>query len=67
VDGRADFNGDGAVDFADFILFARAYGSTDMRFDLDGDGTVGFGDFIAFTNAFAQTPPSARFRPGSRF
>lgn len=66
-DGRADFNGDGAVDFADFILFARAYGSTDMRYDLDGDGTVGFGDFIAFTNAFEQTPPSARYRPGSRF
>lgn len=66
-DGAADFNGDGAVNFADFILFARAYGSTDMRFDLDGDGTVGFGDFIAFTNAFEQTPPSARFGPGSRF
>ncbi|MDE3000849.1 MAG: FG-GAP-like repeat-containing protein [Gemmatimonadota bacterium] len=66
-DGRADFNGDGAVDFADFILFARAYGSTDSRYDLDGNGTVGFGDFIAFVTAFEQNPPSARFRPGSRF
>ena len=66
-DGAADFNGDGAVDFADFVLFARAYGSADMRFDLDGNGTVGFGDFIAFVNAFEQTPPSSRFRPGSRF
>ena len=66
-DGAADFNGDGAVDFADFVLFARAYGSSDMRFDLDGNGTVGFGDFIAFVTAFEQTPPSARFRPESRF
>ena len=66
-DGAADFNGDGAVDFADFILFARAYGTADMRFDLDGNGTVGFGDFIAFVNAFEQTPPSTRFAPGSQF
>ena len=64
-DGAADFNGDGAVDFADFILFARAYGSADARFDLDGNGAVGFGDFIAFVSAFEQT--STRFRPESLF
>ena len=66
-DGGPDFNNDGTVDFADFILFAQAYGSSDTRFDLDGDGTVGFADFIAFVTAFERTPPSARFRPGSRF
>ena len=66
-DGAADFNDDGAVDFADFILFAQAYGSADARFDLDGNGTVGFGDFISFVSAFELTPPSTRFRPESRF
>ena len=65
ADGAADFNGDGAVDFADFILFAQAYGSAEVRFDLDGNGTVGFEDFIAFVTAFEQT--STRFGPGSRF
>ena len=55
-----DFNGDGTVGFADFIIFAAAFGSTsadadfDPRFDLDGDGTVGFGDFVIFSRAFGQ-------------
>lgn len=66
-DGAADFNSDGVVDFADFVLFARGFGSTDPRFDLDGDGAVGFGDFIVFVAAFEQTPPPVRFRPGTRF
>lgn len=54
----ADFNDDGSVGFADFIVFAKAFGSTsadtdfDPRFDLDGDGTVGFGDFVIFAGAF---------------
>ena len=65
--GDADFNSDGVIDFADFVLFAQGFGSTDLRFDLDGDGTVGFADFIVFVTAFEQTPPSVRFRPGSRF
>ncbi|MDE2889980.1 MAG: FG-GAP-like repeat-containing protein [Gemmatimonadota bacterium] len=64
-DGAADFNGDGAVDFADFILFAQAFGSADMRFDLDGNGTVGFGDFLAFVAAYEKRPPPVRFWPGS--
>lgn len=55
-----DFNGDGTVGFADFIIFAAAFGSTsadadfDPRFDLDGDGTVGFGDFTIFARAFGE-------------
>lgn len=53
-----DFNGDGTVGFADFVVFAEAFGSTsadadfDPKFDLDGDGTVGFGDFTIFARAF---------------
>ena len=55
-----DFNGDGEVDFDDFILFARAFGTSsnneqfDPRYDLDGDGQVGFDDFIAFAEKFGQ-------------
>ena len=55
-----DFNADGAVDFADFLLFARGYGASlgeagyDSRFDLDGDGRVGFQDFLAFAKGYGK-------------
>ena len=55
-----DFNGDGRVDFADFLLFTAQFGlrqgdaSYDARFDLDGDGTIGFGDFLIFGRAFGK-------------
>ena len=55
-----DFDGDGEVDFDDFVLFAQAFGTSsddeqfDPRYDLDGDGEVGFGDFIAFAEKFGQ-------------
>jgi|SaaInl7_200m_RNA_FD_contig_31_1322721_length_923_multi_5_in_0_out_0_2 hypothetical protein len=53
-----DFNGDAAVSFADFLLFAAAYGSKsggtgfDPRFDLDDSGEIGFADFLAFAAAY---------------
>ena len=47
-----DFNGDGRTDFADFFLFADAYGGTDAKFDLDDSGTVDFADFFKFVDAF---------------
>ena len=55
-----DFNGDGTVDFADFLLFTAQFGlrrgtaQFDARYDLDGDGTIGFGDFLIFSSAFGQ-------------
>lgn len=54
----ADFNGDGEVGFADFILFAAKFGTRvgdpgfDSQFDLDNDGSVGFPDFITFAGKF---------------
>ncbi|MDA0709332.1 MAG: M20/M25/M40 family metallo-hydrolase [bacterium] len=50
----ADFDGDGRVGFADFLLFARAFQAQEAagRFDLDRDGRVGFGDFLVFASAF---------------
>ena len=53
-----DFNGDGRVDFADFVLFTAQFGlrqgdpGYDAWYDLDGDGTIGFGDFLIFGRAF---------------
>ncbi len=52
---RADFDDSGDVGFSDFILFAAAFGTTDVGFDLDEDGLVGFADFLAFAALFGQT------------
>lgn len=56
----ADFNGDGNVDFSDFIAFAQNFGRSDgdenydAKFDLTGDDRVDFADFIAFAQQFGQ-------------
>jgi len=58
VGASADFNTDGFVSFADFVMFAEAFGKTQgaagfvSGFDLDGDGKIGFSDFIMFARAF---------------
>ena len=58
---RADFDGDGAVGFADFVQFAARFGLSqgdaryDARYDLDGDGAIGFGDFLIFANTFGKS------------
>jgi hypothetical protein len=48
----ADWNGDGVVDFNDFLAFMNDYNAGDPRADLNGDGTVDFNDFLAFINLF---------------
>ncbi len=59
--GSPDVDGDGAVDFRDFVVFAGKFGTSrgrtgyDARCDLDGDGTIGFSDFVIFAGAFGQT------------
>ena len=52
-----DFNVDGTVNFADFVLFAQAFGRSDPEFDLDGDGSVKFGDFVIFAQLFGTSCP----------
>ncbi len=49
-----DFDDSGEVDFADFVLFAQAFGSTRAEYDLNGDGRVNFADFVAFAQLFGQ-------------
>ena len=52
------FNGDGAVDYDDFFLFADHFGITsespnwDAAYSLDDDGDVDFDDFFVLANLF---------------
>ena len=55
---RADFNGDGNVDFSDFIAIASAFNTDDSTYDLNGNGVVDFGDFIEFAKSFGRPLPT---------
>jgi hypothetical protein len=56
----ADFNGDLAVNLADYSAFRSAFGSTNPDVDLNGDGTVNLGDYSLFRALFGKPPgPSA--------
>ena len=58
---RADFNGDGTVDFNDFLLFVSVFNKNsadpdfDGRMDFDGNGTIEFPDFLQFVSVFGQS------------
>ena len=55
-----DFNGDGMVNFADFLAFGGQFGSRqgdgryEAKYDLDSDGAIGFGDFLIFSSSFGK-------------
>ncbi|MDE3001605.1 MAG: hypothetical protein OXU79_21225 [Gemmatimonadota bacterium] len=61
----ADFDGNGEVDFQDFVLFAAKFDTREgdsgfeRIYDLDGSGEVGFSDFLSFARLFGQTVPVA--------
>jgi hypothetical protein len=48
----ADWNGDGTVDFNDFLAFLNDYNAGASRADLNGDGVVDFNDFLAYLNLY---------------
>lgn len=60
VNAGSDFDGDGTVNFPDFLLFIGVFGSSqgtaryDPRFDLDGDRSIGFQDFLLFARDFGR-------------
>ncbi len=63
----SDFNGNGLVDFADFVLFVAGFGyvAGDAKYvpglDLDSDGRIGFADFVILANSFGRAvnrPPA---------
>ena len=55
-----DFNGSGVVDFADFVLFARVFGTRegdeefDAIYDLNGDEQIVFEDFVILASRFGE-------------
>ncbi|MGA1199596.1 MAG: T9SS type A sorting domain-containing protein, partial [Candidatus Latescibacterota bacterium] len=55
-----DFNADGTVAFADFLMFSQMFGKDqnddgfDGRFDLNDDGAVNFPDFVVLSQAFGN-------------
>lgn len=51
---NADFDGSGTVDFADFLQFVQAFGTTEALYDLDNNGTVDFADFLLFVQVFGS-------------
>jgi hypothetical protein len=54
---RADLNGDGVLDFFDFLEFQDLFAAGDPRADFDGSGVLDFFDFLAFQNEFAAGCP----------
>jgi hypothetical protein len=55
ADPRADFDGSGKVEFADFVAFVQNFGSANPAFDLDLSGRVDFADFLTFTSSFGKS------------
>ena len=54
VEAKSDFNRDGTIDFADFLLFVGAFGSSEAQYDIDGNGAVDFPDFLMFVQVFGK-------------
>ena len=61
-----DFNGDGAVNFTDFLAFVRQFGTSqgdgkyEAKYDLNNDGAIGFGDFLIFSSNFGKEAGGGR-------
>ena len=59
-----DFDGDGTIDFGDFVIFAGVFGARqgdekyEATHDLNGDGEIGFSDFVIFAQNFGKDVPS---------
>jgi hypothetical protein len=50
----ADFNGDGSIDFFDYLDFVNAYTAGTANADFNGDGSIDFFDYLDFVNAFSS-------------
>ena len=61
---QADFNGNGEVEFNDFLLFTEKFNTHqgddeyEKKYDLDGNGVVEFTDFLTFVGFFGETVPA---------
>ena len=67
----SDFDGDGMVGTADFLLFAYHYGSSlgdgtyQAKYDLDGNGVIGLSDVLIFVDNFGSQVPTSGGGGGS--
>ena len=65
----SDFDGNGTVDFGDFLTFAAGFGSGsgddgyNPALDLDASGEIDFSDFLVFATSFGNstTAPSTTY------
>ncbi len=55
VEAKSDFDGNGVIEFTDFLLFVSAFGSSEAQYDIDGNGSVDFPDFLMFVQVFGKT------------
>ena len=55
VEAKSDFDGNGVIEFADFLLFVSAFGSSEAQYDIDRNGAVEFPDFLLFVSVFGKT------------
>ncbi len=54
VEAKSDFDGNGIINFADFLLFVQAFGASEAKYDIDGNGRVDFPDFLMFVQVFGK-------------
>lgn len=47
-----DYNGDGLIDFGDYLEFLNRFEQQDASADLTGDGVIDFGDWLEFYNRY---------------
>jgi hypothetical protein len=50
----ADFDGNGQIDFFDYLDFANAFSSDDPAADYDGNGQIDFFDYLEFAQDFSS-------------
>jgi rhamnogalacturonan lyase-like protein len=63
---KGDYNTDGIVDAADYIVWRRNVGNTsDLRADGDHDGVVGNGDYTVWRGNFGAVAPAGSAAAGS--
>ncbi len=61
-----DLNGNGTVDFADFLVFSANFGDESATYadgDLNIDATIDFRDFLVFSANFGQNSGTAGLNP----
>jgi hypothetical protein len=67
--GRSDFDGDGQIDFDDFVLFAMGYGKHEgqpdyeVAYDFDASGDIGFPDYLIFARSYGKQPAQGSAGP----